>query len=96
MGLFKKAAAFTDIHLGLKHNSITHNQDCVRFVEWVCDQGNERDCDTLFFLGDWHHHRNTINVSTLNYTHKCLEIINDSFERGLPQRNCPSKCHVMF
>ncbi len=26
--LFKKAAVFTDIHFGLKSNSLQHNQDC--------------------------------------------------------------------
>ena len=32
--LFKKAAFFTDIHYGLKSNSLQHNQDCVNFVDW--------------------------------------------------------------
>jgi hypothetical protein len=27
--LFKKAAVFTDIHFGLKSNSLQHNQDCL-------------------------------------------------------------------
>ena len=32
--LFKKAAVFTDIHFGLKSNSLQHNQDCNNFVDW--------------------------------------------------------------
>ena len=35
--LFKKAAVFSDIHYGLKSNSIQHNIDCVNFVvEHTC------------------------------------------------------------
>lgn len=81
MSLFKKAAVFTDIHFGLKHNSKTHNQDCIDFVEWFCRRAQERGCETALFLGDWHHHRNTINVDTLNYTHKALEMLSNSFEK---------------
>ena len=40
--LFKKAAVFTDLHLGLKSNSTIHNQDCEEFISrrgkgWVCE-----------------------------------------------------------
>jgi hypothetical protein len=33
MNLFKKAAVFTDMHFGLKSNSLQHNQDCTNFVD---------------------------------------------------------------
>lgn len=79
--LFDKVACMTDIHFGLKHNSRVHNQDCEDFVNWFCEQGQERGCETAIFLGDWHHHRNTINVSTLNYTHRSLEKLNKSFDK---------------
>ena len=35
--LFKKASLFTDIHFGLKSNSIQHNEDCLNFVKWATD-----------------------------------------------------------
>lgn len=79
--LFKKAAVFSDIHFGLKHNSREHNNDCERFVKWFIDQAKERGCETCFFLGDWHHHRASVNVSTLNYTLSNLGFLNDSFEK---------------
>jgi DNA repair exonuclease SbcCD nuclease subunit len=79
--LFKKAAVFTDIHFGLKHNSRQHNNDCQRFVEWFCEEAKARGCDTCFFLGDWHHHRASINVTTLNYTLNNLETLNNTFEK---------------
>ncbi len=79
--LFRKAACFTDIHFGLKHNSRQHNDDCERFVKWFIEEAKKRDCETCFFLGDWHHHRANVNVSTLNYTVSNLSRLNDSFEK---------------
>ena len=35
MGLFNKALCFTDIHFGLKNNSVQHNEDCLNFVDWA-------------------------------------------------------------
>ena len=32
--LFKKAAVCTDIHWGLKSNSLQHNLDCDQFIDW--------------------------------------------------------------
>ena len=32
--MFKKAAVFTDLHLGLKGNAKVHNQDCEEFIDW--------------------------------------------------------------
>lgn len=81
MNLFKKAAIFTDIHFGLKSNSVQHNTDCANFVDWFIKTAKENDCDTCFFLGDWHHHRASINVQTLQYSLRALEKLNSSFER---------------
>ena len=79
--LFKKAALFTDIHFGLKSNSIQHNEDCLNFVKWATARAREEGCDTAFFLGDWHNNRASINIVTLNYSLRALEHLNDNFER---------------
>ena len=79
--LFEKAICFSDIHFGLRHNSREHNQDCEDFVRWMIGQAKDRGCETCFFLGDWHHHRASVNVSTLNYTVSCLELLNDNFNK---------------
>jgi DNA repair exonuclease SbcCD nuclease subunit len=81
MSLFKKVACFTDIHFGLKSGSRTHNQDCEDFVNWFCDTAQKEGCETAIFLGDWHHNRNTTDVSTMNYTVSNLEKLNNSFEK---------------
>lgn len=81
MNLFKKVACFTDIHFGLKSGSRTHNTDCEDFVNWFCDTAQTEGAETCIFLGDWHHNRNTTDVSTMNYTVSNLEKLNNSFER---------------
>lgn len=79
--LFKKAAVFTDIHWGLRSNSVQHNIDCTNFVDWFISVAKKRNCDTCFFLGDWNHHRATINVQTMQFGLKALEKLNSSFDK---------------
>ena len=78
--LFKKAAVFTDIHFGMRNNSIQHNEDCIKFIDWFIDNAKKHGCETCFFLGDWNHNRATINVLTLNYSLKALEKLNAAFD----------------
>ena len=78
--LFEKVACFTDIHFGLKNNSHLHNQDCLDFVKWFIELAHDNGCTKCIFLGDWHHQRASINVSTMNYTLEALSLLNDAFE----------------
>lgn len=78
--LFKKAAVFTDIHYGLKSNSLQHNTDCSNFIEWFIATAKAEGCETCFFLGDYNHHRSSINIQTLQYGLKGLERLSESFE----------------
>lgn len=78
--LFDEAVVFTDIHLGNKNNSRAHNQDCEDFIIWMIDEAHKRNIRKCIFMGDWHHHRATINVSTLNYTVSNLRRLNDAFD----------------
>jgi len=79
--LFRKAIAFTDIHFGLKSNSLLHNQDCATFVDWIIDTGKKHGCETGMFLGDWHHHRASINLQTLDFSLQALEKLSRAFDR---------------
>lgn len=79
--LFKKAAVFTDLHVGLKSNSIQHNNDCVNFVDWFIEKAKLENCETCFFLGDWHHHRASINIQSLAVSIKLLEKLNQNFKK---------------
>lgn len=78
--LFDEVVIFTDIHFGMKNNSRSHNKDCEDFVLWMIDEAKKRGVKKCIFMGDWHHHRATVNVSTLNYTMSNLQFLNDNFE----------------
>jgi len=78
--LFKRAACFTDIHYGLKQNSRQHLKDCHDYVDWFIAEAKAREAETCIFLGDWHHHRASVNVATMNATIKDLKKLNDAFE----------------
>ena len=80
MSLFKKVACFTDIHFGLKSNSSTHNQDCEDFVDWYIAKAKEEGCDVGIFMGDWHHNRNSLNITTMDYSLRALEKLGKAFD----------------
>lgn len=63
-----KISLFTDIHWGAKGNSTQHNEDCLDYIEWFKNKTIEEECDAIVFMGDWFENRNSINVSTLNYS----------------------------
>jgi len=75
-----KLVCFTDIHLGLKNNSREHNEDCINFIKWMIEQAKIQNIKTCIFLGDWHHIRSAINISTLNYSVNGLKLLNDYFD----------------
>lgn len=67
----------TDIHFGRKNNSEVHNQDCINYLKWFCDNVNDDDeVDAIFFLGDWHEHRAAINGMTLHYSELGASMLN--------------------
>ena len=78
--LFHKTAVCTDIHFGLKSNSLVHNQDCSDFIDWFIATAKEQGCETGMFLGDWHHHRAAINLQTLHFSLKSLQKLSAAFE----------------
>jgi len=78
--LFQKAAFFTDIHFGAKSNSEQHNQDCSDFIDWFIATSKAEGCETCFFLGDYNHHRSSINIQTLQYSLRGLEKLSANFK----------------
>jgi DNA repair exonuclease SbcCD nuclease subunit len=79
--LFQKAAVFTDIHYGMRNNSRIHNEDCDQFIDWFIEQAKEKGCETCIFCGDWHHNRNSLNISTLKYSLDGLRKLSAAFEK---------------
>ena len=78
--LFHKTAVCTDIHFGLKSNSLVHNQDCSDFIDWFIETAQANGCETGMFLGDWHHHRASINLQTLHFSLKSLQKLSAAFD----------------
>ncbi len=79
--MFKKAAVFTDLHCGMKGNSKIHNQDCEDFVDWYIETAQKNGCDTGIFCGDWHHNRNSLNLTTMDTSIRCLEKLGKAFDQ---------------
>lgn len=79
--LFNKTVIFTDLHFGLRHNSAQHNDDCIEFLEWMCEQAQARGAETCIFMGDYHHHRNNVNAQTQEYMLRGMKILNENFKK---------------
>ena len=79
--LFKKALVITDIHFGLKSNSILHNEDCLAFIRWATKLAKEQGCESCIFMGDYHNNRATVNVQTLSYCMQGLEHLSENFDQ---------------
>lgn len=82
MKKLRKGAFCTDIHFGKKSNSPVHNQDCLNFLDWFCDNvRKDPSIDYVAFLGDWNENRSSINLSTLQYSYYGAKKLDDL---GLP------------
>ena len=79
--LFKRAAIFTDLHLGYKSNSQQFLTDCENYMDWFINLAKTQECDLVLFLGDFHHNRNNINIATMDVSIRLLERLNTEFPR---------------
>lgn len=82
--IFKKVALFSDLHLGRRCNSRIHNQDCLDYIDWFCNQ-LDKEHTHIAFLGDWYESRSAISIETLEYSYRALQKLNDV---GLPVYFC--------
>lgn len=73
-----KTACFTDIHFGAKTNSDQHNQDCLNYIDWFCDNVvRDPSIDSVMFLGDWFENRTALNVATMYYSYQAAKKLNN-------------------
>lgn len=79
--LFGKVAAITDLHYGRRGNDRQANQDNADFIDWFIEEATAWGADTVVCLGDWHDNRNTLNVSTMNYSLNDMERLSKSFKQ---------------
>lgn len=78
--LFDKAVALTDVHFGRSGNNPMCNQDNLDFIDWFCEEAKTWGAETCFMLGDWHDSRTSVAVSTLDYSLKGMQKLNDAFK----------------
>jgi DNA repair exonuclease SbcCD nuclease subunit len=76
MTTFNKIACFTDIHFGRRSSDKVHNQDCIDYLEWFAKHVKaDKAISHVAFLGDWFESRNSINVETLEYSYRGMQIL---------------------
>ena len=70
-----KTLLFTDIHFGLKGNSVSRLNIAVKAIKCMLDCIKKNDIKNVIFGGDLLHERVAINVNTMNVVLKCVEAL---------------------
>jgi len=73
--LFNKAAVFGDLHLGKHSDSPVHNQDCLDYTQWFCDQARNADVDAIIFIGDLFDNRSRMRLDTLSVGNRVVDML---------------------
>lgn len=68
-----------DLHFGERGDSEKFNNSILDFLEWSVAEAHKHGAEKCIQLGDWFHHRNKIQVQTLNYGVVGAEILGTSF-----------------
>lgn len=71
----------SDLHFGERGDSEKFNNSILDFIEWSIGVGKEKGIDKVFQFGDWFHHRNRVNVQTLNYAVMGARMLEEAFGR---------------
>jgi len=78
--LFKKAVTITDVHFGRNGNSPQANEDNLEFIRWMIDEARTWGAETCIMMGDWHDNRHNLNVQTMDYSLRAMEMLNNGFK----------------
>lgn len=72
----KRSVIFSDIHFGKRGD--VHNKDCLDFINFLVEYAENKSngIDHIVFMGDWFDKRDSINISTLNYSYQALTRLN--------------------
>ena len=72
-----KVAIFSDFHLGIKQDSAIWHEIALTWCDWFVSEVKKNDIDTVVFLGDFFHTRNSISANTLHVASKILDKLKD-------------------
>jgi DNA repair exonuclease SbcCD nuclease subunit len=71
----KKILIFSDIHFNKDEGQTYRLEGKFDSVKQIASLVKERDIDTVFFLGDYWTNRKNINIETLDYGFKAMELL---------------------
>lgn len=69
----------SDPHIGVHKNSDDFYEIADNWADWVISTLKPKGIETLFILGDWHHHRESILVKTLDFSVNILNKLRSEF-----------------
>lgn len=73
----KRIGIFSDLHLGVHQNNPAWHTIAINYAYWLKETFNKHNIEDIMFCGDWFHHRDEINVSTMDVASKILQILED-------------------
>ena len=68
-----KFAIFSDLHLGIKQDSVVWHNIALEWCDWFISENKKRGIKNIVFLGDFFHSRNTISTDTLHLASQILD-----------------------
>jgi len=68
-----------DLHWGEKNNSPKFHGQVMDFLKWVRELAESRHIERCIQLGDWYHHRNKLDVATVNASIQGAKLLGDTF-----------------
>jgi DNA repair exonuclease SbcCD nuclease subunit len=79
MGLFRnsKIAIFSDLHIGVHQDSKFWHDISLDWAKWYIGDLKDKGIEDIVFCGDYFHTRDEVNVDTLHFGTKLLELFND-------------------
>lgn len=75
-----KIALFTDVHLGINKDSNLKLNAIIKSIENMIDICEKKNVKEIFFLGDWFHNRNFININTLHTSTQIIRKLAQKFK----------------
>lgn len=74
-----KIAFFSDLHIGVHKNSTEWHKIALQWCDWFCKQCYQHNVDHIIFCGDLFHHRDSIDVRSLNVADAIVKKISNEY-----------------
>lgn len=72
-----KVAIFSDLHLGIKQDSVVWHNIALNWCDWFVENLKINGIKDVIFLGDFFHTRNTISANTLHIASQILDKLSE-------------------